>query len=253
MGRKIFLIAFMILVASTMVGAARPSDFLYGRHPQLVVTITPEKTELYPGEIATFTISIRNRSTKTFKLDYSTGQQWDLAVFHNNLQLYRWSEGLFWAHRDYSIHLKSGEVKSHQLSWRTTDKLGRPFPQGTYHVRGMATLSPKWLVTEDCKITVVPPKVTPKETIKARLNMLFDIELPRYIGPAEITWHIQYKHNRNRLEVRKVAKVDGRVVVTFEPKRYGHVEFDIYGFHENKNIEESIERLTYRVEIGDKL
>lgn len=251
MRKKIYIILFAFLCLAVLSEGAKPSDFLYGRHPQLTITITPDIPEVYPGDIATFTLKIENRSSKTFNLTYGSGQQWDLAVYHNGLQIYRWSEGLFWADRSYVVPLKSREVKTQKISWRATDKQGKPLPQGVYNIRGMAALSPKWLVSEDCKIRLLPPKVSEKQVVQAKVGMLFDIELPRYTGPAEIIWNIEYKHNRNRLSVHKIAKRADKMVVTFLPKIKGHVEFDLYGHHENQTLESSVERQTYRVEIRD--
>lgn len=246
-----FLITLIVYFMFSGLQADASGDFAYGRHPQLTYYITPDTPEIHAGEVATFTITVKNRSDKPFRLLYNTGQQWDLAVFHNKTQLFRWSQGLTWEERAYSVPLRRGETKTKKISWRSVNKWGEPLPQGVYSARGMVLIEPKTLVTEDCFIRLLPPKVESSKTIKVKINMLFEIELPRYARTKELSWKIRYKYNDNRVDIHKLTKTGDKVKVVFHPKRYGHVEFDFYGYPETKNVTEAIERRSFRVEITD--
>lgn len=247
-----FLSAISFFVAIEL-GAAPNDKFAYGRHPRLSFYISADTPEIYAGELATFTVTVKNYSDKSFGLKYKSGQQWDLAVFYNGNQTFRWSQGLTWEEREYTVPLKRGETKTKKLAWRSVDRFGAPLPQGVYSVRGMVMVEPRYLVTEDCLIRLLPPKVASIKTINAKINVLFGIDLPRYSKKKEIAWKIRYKYNDNRIDVHKISKTADTVKIMFKPKRCGHVEFDFYGYPDVKNETESVERRSYRVEVKDDL
>lgn len=215
----------------------------------LQVTISPEKNEIIAGNIATFTITIRNRTDKTVSIHYPTGQQWDLATYHNRVQIFRWSQGMTWRDAPHSIPIKSGETRSEKLSWQTTDRLGYPLPQGIYTAHGMVMTKPRNLVSNDCKIRLLPPEVKKMEVIEARLNQLFEVEVPRYSGIKELSWKIDYVYNDNRLSITSVRKAEKTMTIVFHPKRVGHVEFHLYGYHDVQNETLSLERRSFRIEV----
>jgi hypothetical protein len=215
----------------------------------LQITISPEKNEIIAGSVATFTISIRNRTDKTVKISYPTGQHWDLAAYHNRTQIFRWSQGLLWAEAPHIIPLKTGETTSEKLSWTTVDRHGLPLPQGVYTVHGMVMTSPRFLVSNDCSIRLLPPEIKKMETIDAVLNQMFEITLPRYSGNRELIWKIDYVYNDNRIAVHQTRKSDKELIITFQPKRVGHVEFHLYGYRDTQDETIALERRSFRVEV----
>lgn len=243
----LFFTLFMLLANMTSAQSYRKWEFV--NPADLQITISPEKTEIIAGTMATFTITIRNRTDKTVKIHYPTGQHWDLAAYHNKTQIYRWSQGLMWADSPHTIPLKTGETRSEKLSWTTIDRHGLPLPQGVYQINGMVMTSPRFLVSNDCSIRLLPPEIKKTEVVEARLNQMFDIEVPRYSGIRELTWKIDYVYNDNRLSIHRIAKQDKKLIITFQPKRVGHVEFHLYGYMDTKDETISLERRSYRIEV----
>ena len=249
MKHKIFLFIFIfILLNSTSLFAAR-NQYYYGWHSQLECKITPDFPEISTGEIATFTITLRNKTDKTIDLQYKTGQEWDMVVMLGNQQVFRWSSPYIWSERPFSQPLKPGATKSTKLSWKAVSTVNQPLTQNTYTVRGIAMLSPKHLISEDCHIRLIPRNTIKKEIIKAKLNRIFTIELPSKSDDGELIWYIKYKYNDNRISLQKYTRDLKTIKFFMKPKRYGHVEFDIYGYPAKFKSNQSIERRSYRVEV----
>jgi hypothetical protein len=247
--QHILIVIIILLLPACVLNAERYRKWEFVNPAHLRVTITPEKPEIVAGEIATFTITVRNRTNHTVKIHYPTGQQWDLAAYHGKTQIYRWSQGYTWADSPHTIPLKAGEARSQQLTWLTVDRNNMPLPHDSYIIHGMAMISPRHIVSNDCQIRLLPPAVKPTKTIEARLNQHFDIELPRYSGKYEIDWKIDYKYNDNRISVFSVNRTADKTVLTFLPKRVGHVEFHLYAYHEMQDATKSIERRSFRIEV----
>ncbi|PKL49361.1 MAG: hypothetical protein CVV42_06620 [Candidatus Riflebacteria bacterium HGW-Riflebacteria-2] len=242
-------VLLILLLSTTILPAERLRKWEFINPADLQVTITPEKSELISGTIATFTITIRNRTNHTINVHYPTGQQWDLAAYHGHTQIYRWSQGYTWADAPHTIPLKRGETRSQQLTWLTVDRNGEALPHSIYKIHGMAMLSPRHLVSNDCIIRLLPPAIKPQQLIETRLNQMFDIELPRYSGTYELDWQIDYVYNDNRISVHSVNRSADKVIVTFHPKRVGHVEFHLFAYHDTQDATRSLERRSFRVEV----
>lgn len=243
----LLLLSFILLSGSVSGETWRKWEFI--NPADLQITITSDKPEIISGETATFTINIRNRTDKTVKIHYPTGQQWDLAVHHDRTQIYRWSQGLVWADAPHTIPIKKGETRTEKLSWVSVDRLGQPLPHGVYQVQGMVMTVPRYLVSNDCAIRLLPGEIKKTELIDAKLNQMFEISLPRYAGNREITWKIDYEYNDNRIDINRIAKREGNLIITFHPKRVGHVTFHLYAHKDTQDETISLERRTFRVEV----
>ncbi|GAB4269180.1 MAG: hypothetical protein Kow0029_05060 [Candidatus Rifleibacteriota bacterium] len=243
----LFLLLILILAAQYPADAWRKWEFI--NPPDLEIKAWPDKKEIIAGEIATFTIQIRNKTDKTINIFYPTGQRWDYAIYHNGTQIYRWSQGLKWEEAPHSIPLRVGEPITTKMAWRSTDRLGYPLPVGDYRFQGMVMVKPRYLVSNTCTIRLLPPEVKKRETVTAPLNSFFEIEVPRYSGKKELVWQIMYEYNDNRIAVHKVTKKGNKLIITFKAKRTGHVNFDLYARIDTASFGESIERRSYRVEI----
>ncbi len=242
------VILILLLVTGNLNAESyRKWEFVNPAHLQ--ITIAPEKLEMISGTVATFTITIRNRTNHTVKIPYPTGQQWDLAAYHGNTQIFRWSQGSVWADAPHTIPLKRGETRTEQLTWLTVDRNNEPLPHGVYRAHGMVMTSPRHLVSNDCQIRLLPAEIKPQKVIETRLNQFFDIELPRYSGKRELDWQIDYVYNDNRISIHSINKTADKIIVTFNPKRVGHVEFHLYAYHEIQDATRSLERRSFRVEV----
>ena len=245
--RLIFLMYVMLIISVSPVSAWRKWEYINPSDVEIKLTL--ERPEVKAGEVATFTISIRNKTDKTLGINFPSGQHWDYAVFTKGLQIYRWSQGLFWSEANHSIPLRAGETMSEAMSWETIDRLGRPLPQGIYTIQGMVMVSPRHLVTNSRSIRLLPPEVKKEEIISTRIGQLFEIELPRYSDNKELIWNLDYINNDNRVAINKTYRVDDKVVVTFMAKRRGHVRINLYACLISKSREDSIERRSYRIEV----
>lgn len=246
--RILLLLTFLALAGSTaMAESYRKWEFI--NPADLQITVSADTPEIITGQTATFTITIRNRTDKTVNIPYKTGQQWDMAVYHDRTQIYRWSQGLTWADAPHSIPLKSGETRSQQLSWDSIDRNGLPLPLGIYKVQGMVMTQPRYLVSNDCAIRLLPNEIKKTEVIDAKLNQIFEIELPRYVGVRELKWQIEYVYNDNRIAVHRVEKTADKTKIFFHPKRVGHVTFHMFAHNDTQDVTVSFERRTFRVEV----
>lgn len=247
--QHLLIVIIMMLLPACTLRAEKYRKWEFINPADLQITMTTEKPEIIAGTVATFTITIRNRTDKTVNIHYPTGQQWDFATYHNKIQIYRWSQGTIWADSPHTIPLKSGETRSEKLTWLTIDRNGVPLPQGIYTANGMVMTVPRFLVSSDCQVRLLPAEIKPTKIIETRLNQYFDIELPRYSNLRELDWKIDYVYNDNRISIHSVSKVKDKFVVTFHPKRVGHVEFNLYAFYETTDETSSLERRSYRIEV----
>lgn len=240
------LIALLFGISSICEAATR---YHFGDIKHVEVTITPESNEIVAGSIATFTITLKNKSRDNIQINYPTGQQWDLVIYDTQRQIFRWSNGFTWHASPHYIPLKPGEERSEKLSWVSVNKWGQPLLQGTYRCVGVVTSAPTRLVSKEVKFRLTPPSVVAKKTIRTNLNQCFEIELPRFSGKTELVWTVVYKNNDNRIDERIRHVKQNTILISFMPKRLGHVEFDLYAYPEGLSKNVSLERRSYRIEV----
>jgi len=247
--RAVLFVFLAFLLATSATQAWRKWEFI---SPDSVeIRLIPENREIIAGEVATFTITIRNRTDKTVHVPFSTGQRWDLAIFSLETQIYRWSQGLEWLEAPHSIPIAPGKTESAMLSWQSLDRVGCPLPQGVYKARGFVMTRPRFLVSNDTRIRLLPNDVKKIEVLKAKLHQHFELPLPRVIDGKEVTWQVAYPFNDNRIDVVKVNKDLKYTYLTFYPKRIGYVIVHLYAHPRFKFVESSIQRRTYRFEIQE--
>ena len=258
------LVIFTVLIFSFPSFASEDSHFFYIKSKQkaidktnfkfpymkgVKVTISPDTPEIIAGEIATFTVSITNKNKYPVNVEYSSGRQYDMVIYCGASQIFRWSNGYTWKKSPHSIPLAPGETRSQKLSWIAVNKNGAPLSQGIYKAVGLATCYPKTLVSEETSFRLIPPSIIAKEVIKTKLNQCFEIELPRFADSDELVWDIVYKYNDNRIRSTTKKIKPETIVLTFLPKRIGHVEFDLYAYPISLNKTFSLERRSYRIEV----
>lgn len=225
--------------------------YLY-RYPYvkgIEVKIIPERPEFIAGSIATFTVTLTNKNKYPINIEYPTGRHWDMVVYHNDYPIYRWSDGYTWEESPHIIPLQPNETRSCKLSWVSVNVRGEPLVQGIYKCVGLVTCSPKTIVSPEVDIRLIPPSIVPTEIIRTNLNQVFEIELPRFGGDYELEWKIVYRNNDNRISLTSKKQKDESIVISFLPRRIGHVEFDLYAYPNRHNPSVSLERRSYRIEV----
>jgi hypothetical protein len=108
-------VLLILLIASSAQASWRKWEYVNPNH--IEIKAWPDKKEIISGETATFTIQLRNRTDKTIDIFYPTGLRWDYAVYHEDLQIYRWSQGLEWRDAPHTIPLRPGERGSLLTAW----------------------------------------------------------------------------------------------------------------------------------------
>jgi len=215
----------------------------------LEIRISPERKELPAGDIASFTISIRNKTDKPVNIYFPTGQRWDMAGFHNGAQIFRWSQGLRWYEAPHSIPIQPGEVETQTLSWTTLDRVGCALPQGIYKAEGMVMTVPRHFVSNSVSFRLLPPRVIDSRTLKVKINQTFEIQVPKVLNDTNISWRIEYDYNDHRVSPIE-HRVEGKnTILVFEAKRIGYVIMRLYGYPEFKFHDLSVERRTYRIDV----
>lgn len=247
---KVLILIFTILYLLVFANAVKAaSKYRFGNTKDLEIKIIPDSTEFISGSTATFTLSLTNKSKRSVKVNYPNGRQWDMVIYKDKMPIFRWSNGYTWHEAPHSIALKPGESITTQLSWVPVNKNGIPLIQGKYECAAIVTSSPKSFISNEASFNLIPPSSLEKQTIKTRLNQPFEIELPKSIGDTNLTWKIAYKNNDNRINTTSRKITDKNLIITFIPKRIGHVEFYIYAYPENLNENFSLERRYYRIEV----
>ncbi|MBF0407533.1 MAG: hypothetical protein HQM10_09265 [Candidatus Riflebacteria bacterium] len=243
---RILLIALAVFVTSS---AYSWRKWEYVNPGDIEIKIIPNKAEVIAGEDAVFTIQVRNKTDKPVQLDFSTGQRWDMAAFHQGNQIWRWSNFLKWEESNNSITVYPDKPLTQEMVWKTRDRQGAPLPKDVYRVQGMVMCSNRNLVSNLADIRLLPNHQKDLETIKVLLYKTFEIELPRFTGYRKIYWKVAYDYNDNRIE--HIASLSGEKAMTYQFRalRPGHVIMRLYAFPEYKSTEEAIERRNVRIEV----
>jgi hypothetical protein len=253
-GRCRFRLAAILLFAALWLACSpaeairwRPWEFI--NPGDLEITTVMEKAEIIAGEVATFTIRVRNKTDKTVKIPFETGQRWDYAVFHNETQIYRWSQGLRWEEAQHTLDIKAHKTETFTMSWPSLDRNNTPLPQGMYRIQGMVMAAPRHLVAGRASIRLLPARVLDRKIIKARMGQPFEVTVPRYMGINEILWEVRYVYNDNRVG-HVETRCDGKnYIFVFMGERKGHVTVHFYGHPQCQFEDRSLERRTFYVDI----
>ena len=99
-------------------------------------------TEIYRfsrGEIIRFELTVRNRTSQTVNLQFSTGQQTDFVVFDNGgtSARWQWSEGRAFTQATTEIQFTPNETKSFTVDWNQETRSGDTLSSGAYEARGV--------------------------------------------------------------------------------------------------------------------
>ncbi|HEY9072369.1 MAG TPA: BsuPI-related putative proteinase inhibitor [Candidatus Ozemobacteraceae bacterium] len=247
------LLPLVLLALSLGLLPASPADawrkWEYVQPHELEITIRPEAAEIVAGEVATFTIRVRNRTDKTVDLPFGTGQRWDMVAFHENTQIWRWSNMLRWEEAPHTIPIRADRPETAELSWRTVDRHGMPLPQGIYRVQGMVMCSPRALVTNEAAIRLLPPVERKQDALKVKIGSFFEVQVPHLIDKQTVAWQIEYEYNDNRIDPVERRCDDVNETIVFVAKRVGHVTVHLYAHPEFALVDRSLERRTFRVDV----
>jgi len=285
MKKIIGLVGIIVFLASVFELQARPTmrKWEFVQPSDLEIKFAPESEEIFSGGVATFTLTVRNRTDKPVRIDFKTGQRYDMAVFHDNVQIWRWGQGTYlpplprlsnyyptfenrkiiglydknnvkktWDDTSNSIEIPVGKKETFQMNWVAVDRQGAPLPQGLYRAHGMIMAVPRHLVSNTADIHLLPPIAVNKGEVKVSLNQTFQIEFPQQINGTEVFWKVQYVYNDNRVKEIFQRVVDKKVIKFFRAERRGHVVIHFFGYNMFKMPSEAYERRTYRIQIEEK-
>lgn len=245
-----FTVCLLLFSFASSLEALRKWEYV--NPSDLELKITTDTPEIPAGETATFTITVRNRTNETVKLTFATGQRWDLAAFHEKIQIWRWSNFVRWQEAPHAIPIKPGERETMQLSWTTRDRINCPLPQGIYSVQGMVMVEPRFLVTNETKIRLLPPLDRPRQTNVVKLGSTFEISVPSIIDNQPVGWEVDYDYNDNRISRETGGGDVATMTFRFRANRVGHCTIRMFAHPEFKHQDRSLERRTYRIEVIGK-
>lgn len=94
-------------------------------------------------------LRVENLSPTETTLRQNSGQVYDFAVYHGDVEVWRWSEGTFFIQSLQEQVLAPGEILSFSEDWDRKDKKGNALPPGRYTVKG-------WLPTREGNLVADP-------------------------------------------------------------------------------------------------
>ena len=246
----LLLLLFVLLASGGPVSAWRQWEYV--NPDDLEITIKPGRTELPAGEEVSFTITVRNKTDKNVRVDFATGQRWDLATYHFTTQIWQYSNGMRWEEALHSIEIRPDRPEKFTLSWKTVDRVGMPLGQGDYKAQGMVTCLPRSLVSNMCMIRLLPPKNLSfrKDVIKVVMGQTFEIKVPRYLNEVEVDWRPDFDYNDNRIAEVIYRKSAQETTWVFRADRPGHVILHLWGYVPFRGQWRSKERRSWRVEVA---
>ncbi len=81
----------------------------------LLTSLYTRQREYMPGESITAHIRVYNLSAESIKLDFSSGQRYDLYLLSDNEEIWRWSNGRYFTMALIQKELKSGEKLAYDV------------------------------------------------------------------------------------------------------------------------------------------
>jgi len=104
----------------------------------LLTSLYTEQREYKPGESITAHIRVYNLSVESIKLDFSSGQRYDLYLLNDNEEIWRWSNGRYFTMALVQKELKPGEKLVYDV------EIDADLKEGEYILSGeLATISSK--------------------------------------------------------------------------------------------------------------
>lgn len=101
-----------------------------GQRYILMLSLNTDKKEYNQGEEITAYIKAINISEENIKLDFSSGQKYDLNIKQNEEEIWRWSEGRFFTMALDRVEIKPGKRLSYDI------KIEEELEPGSYTLSG---------------------------------------------------------------------------------------------------------------------
>lgn len=90
-----------------------------------------------------FTLTVRNESSKTLDLVSATSQIYDIEVYQEpGILVWNWAYGLSFPQVVTTVTLQPGEEKTYQVTWNVCSNQGDPVPSGSYSARARLVTEP---------------------------------------------------------------------------------------------------------------
>lgn len=121
--------------------------------PALALELQASRTALPPGGETELALTVTNQSGHPVKLDFRSGQTYDLVISREGEEVWRWSYDRFFTQALRSITMEPGESMSFQETWEGRDNAGNTVPPGEYETVGILATIPERRA-EPLRITV---------------------------------------------------------------------------------------------------
>jgi hypothetical protein len=110
--------------------------------PPVVVLLASDRPTYRVGTAATFTIAVDNPGASPATITFPSGQQYDIAVFAGETEVWRWSAGRAFPQVIREVQFPPGVSLLGRESWDWRDTGGAAPPPGTYRVVATLTADP---------------------------------------------------------------------------------------------------------------
>lgn len=118
-----------------------------------------------PSQQIQFVLSVRNRSTSSQTISFSTAQLYNFVVLNSGTatEVWTWSVGQTFSQNTTTLSIAAGQTQIYSFTWNQTDDSGQAVPSGNYEVIGGMTCtnsssssSSSSTTTNNCMPTGVP-------------------------------------------------------------------------------------------------
>ncbi|MGH8306781.1 MAG: BsuPI-related putative proteinase inhibitor [Gammaproteobacteria bacterium] len=94
-----------------------------------------------PGQQIQFVLSVRNRSSSSQTISFSTAQQYNFVVLNSGsaTEVWTWSLGQTFSQNTTTLQIAAGQTQTYSFTWDQTDDSNQLVPSGNYEVIGGIT------------------------------------------------------------------------------------------------------------------
>lgn len=151
MFQRIIYVAGFALIAAALLGNTQcqstSNNGIGPNGPNFVTTLAVEDangnaaSSFTPSQQIQFVLSVRNRSTTSQTISFSTVQQYNFAVFESGTatEVWTWSLSQTFTQNTTTLTIPAGGTQTFTVVWNQLDDAGQLVPSGDYEVIGGVT------------------------------------------------------------------------------------------------------------------
>lgn len=151
MFRRLIHVAGLSLIAAALLGASQcqnnSNNGIGPNGPNFVTTLAVEDANgnvastFSSGDQIQFVLSVRNRSSTSQTLSFSTAQQYNFEVLNSgtSTEVWTWSLGQSFSQSTSSLTFQAGETQTFTVTWNQVNDTNQLVPIGSYEVIGGVT------------------------------------------------------------------------------------------------------------------